>query len=65
MFCQNVCYYVNLCVSALPNFCDALTRKLVQISKQNFTSSFGALRLWADYILVEIGPKIKGGGFKN
>ena len=42
-------------------FVDALAHKLVWISKRNFTCSFDALRLRADYILVEIEPKIKRG----
>ena len=45
-------------------FVDTLDQKLVWTPKRNFTCSFGALRLKADYILVEIEPKIKR-GFKN
>ena len=46
-------------VSALPNFVYALGQKLAWILKQTFTCSYGALRLTADLILVEIELKIK------
>ena len=53
-----------MCVSTLVStyqiFENALVQKLVGLSKRNFTSSFGALRL-RDKILVEFEPEIKGG----
>ena len=49
-------------VSALPNCAYPLAQKLVWMSKRNFTCNCGALRLRAGSILVENGPKIKGGG---
>ena len=44
-------------VSTLPNVVYALDQKLVWISKQSFTCSFGAVRLRGDEILVEGGVK--------
>ena len=40
--------FVKMFVSTLTNFVYALAQKLVWISKQNFTCSFGTLRLRAD-----------------
>ena len=54
--CQLVC--------TLQIFVDALSQKLVSISKPNFTSSFGSLRLRADSIFGKYRPKIKKRGVK-
>ena len=53
---------VSMLVSTLPNFVYSLAQKLVWISNRNFKCSFGAWRLRAGLILVEIESKIKGVG---
>ena len=44
----------------LPNFVYALVQKPMKISSRNFIVRYFILRLRADSIWVEIGPKIRG-----